>query len=470
MAPARRLLVAQPGLLCRHVRRGAVGRPVWRTIAAVTLPFGLLLGLTALSALPARGLLRTRFVAAFAFVFGVGLPFVYYLGFVYRYPIDPAWLLVAAGCLFAGLLAFAVLRAFAPARGSHTARRSEEEPGPYLERRPGTPHARWITASAVAVVMFLLVASAFAGGDGRRQSAAGALPLRMASYNIFMGLGGDVDLDLDRLAEQIARQRPDVVALQEVSRGWFTSGSVDLLPRLAERLGYSYHFFPAAGDTWGNAILTNLPSREYAQGVLPRGTSAMQRGWGGALLELADGRDMLVVVSHLHHPANGQSLRAEQAAVLVEDTLSLADRHQVLPLTVVVGDLNAEADSEELSPLRSSFLDALAHRGDPLATYPSWAPRQRIDHIFVSSGLVGTEPAVFGGLASDHLGIAVSLAPAPLPDEGPALAVGSADEGAAPATGPADAGAAVEAAGTGAGGVDPPSDAFDAQAGPVSRR
>ena len=34
---------------------------------------------------------------------------------------------------------------------------------------------------------------------------------------------------------------------------------------------------------------------------------------------------------------------------------------------------------------------------------------QRIDHVFASAGPKASQPAVFGGLASDHLGIAVTL-------------------------------------------------------------
>lgn len=391
-------LLALPGMIDSS--------PRWQIVASLTLPIAIMVGMASVS-LPGRPVrsLLLRLAAAGAFTMGVAIPFAYYLGFVYRYAIDPKWLLVAVALLFALITG-----------SSAAAELAVRERLVLVSAEPSTAapvvSARWrgIRAALTIVVATALLVVLPGVGLGRLgPPAAEQFPVRVMSYNIFMGLGADVNLDLDRLASQIAAQKPDVVALQEVSRGWFTSGSVDLLSRLAERLGYSYHFFPAADDTWGNAILTNLPSEEYTIGILPRGSSAMQRGWGGALLKLGDGQRLLVVVSHLHHPHDGQLLRGEQAEALVEGTISLADKYDLLPLTVLVGDMNAESDSVELSPVRSFFWDALSE--DPLPTYPSWAPKQRIDHIFVSDGLEASDPAVFGGLASDHLGIAVSLRP-----------------------------------------------------------
>jgi endonuclease/exonuclease/phosphatase family metal-dependent hydrolase len=260
------------------------------------------------------------------------------------------------------------------------------------------------------IVIFLLAAPAVGGTRSAGRSALNGFPVRIATYNIFMGLGADVDMDLDRLAFQIALQKPDVIALQEVSRGWFTSGSVDVLPRIAERLGYSYRFFPAADQTWGNAIVTNLPAAGSAHGFLPQGISAMRRGWGGEVLELGNGQRLFFVVTHLYHPRDGHELRAEQAQALVQRTLSVAERYHLVDMTVLVGDLNAESDSEELSSIREVYSDVLGVIA-PWPTYPSWAPDQRIDHVFASEELHGAEAATFGGLASDHLGIAVTLRP-----------------------------------------------------------
>jgi endonuclease/exonuclease/phosphatase family metal-dependent hydrolase len=438
--PTRRSTRALPALTAAIILACTLvalfgGSSSWSVIAAVLLPIGLLAGLACLARLPgSTSELPVRLASAGALSLGVGVPFLFYLGFVFRYPLDPPWLLAATACIFAGLLGLLGIFSRPVDQLSATEARSREAKGPHPASpvvgpssspprppvRGDGPHARhiglrprWIIAIGVAVVTLLLAAPAIGGDPSRDSSALGGFPVRVASYNIFMGLGADVDMDLDRLAKQIAAQVPDVVALQEVSRGWFTSGSVDLLPRIADRLGYSYRFFPAADQTWGNAILTNLPSADHAHGFLPQGISAMRRGWGGEVLELGNDQRLFFVVTHLYNPPDGHELRAKQAEWLVQRTLDLAERYQLVDMTVVVGDLNAESDSAELSPLRDAYIDMFGYLGTvPMPTYPSWAPDQRIDHIFASAGLDGSDPATFGGLASDHLGVAVTLRPA----------------------------------------------------------
>jgi endonuclease/exonuclease/phosphatase family metal-dependent hydrolase len=409
------------------------GSSDWSVGAAVLLPVGLLTGLAALARLPGRtSELRVRLASAGAMTMGVGVPLLFYVGFVFRYPVDPTWLPAATACIFAGLLGlvgvFSRPADQLSAMGAEGLEVKDKEAAaalgplaspPGASSRPESPRVRrlglrprWLLSTGVALITFLLAAPAIGGDPLRDSSALRGFPVRVASYNIFMGLGADVNMDLDRLAEEIASQVPDVVALQEVSRGWFTSGSVDLLPRIADRLGYSYRFFPAADQTWGNAILTNLPSADHANGFLPQGISAMRRGWGGEVLELGNDQRMFFVVTHLYNPPDGHELRAEQAKRLVERTLALGERYQLVDMTVVVGDLNAESDSEELSSLRDAYVDVFGYLGTvPMPTYPSWAPDQRIDHIFASDGLRGSDPATFGGLASDHLGVAITLRP-----------------------------------------------------------
>jgi len=390
------------------------GNPYARVLSITLLPIGILVGTASVfRTSPSGRQWWSELGLAGSVAAAVGLTVVYYLGFVYRYPLRPEWVLVLAGCVFLALL----VRAAARTRGSRplvleAANSSTAGPGRRL--------------IMVALILGALVTATgclnLSDDAPTTPESANGFPVRVASYNIFMGLGADVRLDLDRLAEQIASQHADVIALQEVSRGWFVSGSVDVLPRLAERLGFSYHFFPAHGETWGNAIMTNLTSVAYAQGGLPQGDPAMKRGWGGVVLDLGRGQELLVVVSHLHHLQDGGGVRTKQAEVLVTRAMNMASGPQATLATIIAGDFNAEADAVELGALRDHYIDVMAAAGHPSATYPSWAPVQRIDYIFASSGLRGSEPAVFGGPASDHLGISVNLDAAPPDEDGNILA------------------------------------------------
>ncbi len=49
--------------------------------------------------------------------------------------------------------------------------------------------------------------------------------LRVMTYNIHIGIGMDKKLDLQRIADVINRERPDLVGLQEVDRGVRSGGA-----------------------------------------------------------------------------------------------------------------------------------------------------------------------------------------------------------------------------------------------------
>ena len=94
---------------------------------------------------------------------------------------------------------------------------------------------------------------------------------RLMTYNVHRCVGTDRKLDVERVAEVIAAERPDVVALQELDVGRARTQSVDQAHRLAELLKMSFHFHPAMAveeELYGDAILTALPERRIkAQGL-----------------------------------------------------------------------------------------------------------------------------------------------------------------------------------------------------------
>src|SRR5689334_21677349 len=57
--------------------------------------------------------------------------------------------------------------------------------------------------------------------------------LRVMTYNIHVGVGMDKKLDLQRIADVINRERPDLVGLQEVDRGVKRTEGKDEIAELA---------------------------------------------------------------------------------------------------------------------------------------------------------------------------------------------------------------------------------------------
>lgn len=258
-----------------------------------------------------------------------------------------------------------------------------------------------MTAAAVAAVAVRTPPGHPAPGRG--------FPVRVMTYNLHMGFDIAGRYDPDALAAVIGEEQPDIVALQEVDRGWFTTGSTDVLRALTERLQLPYVFAPAADDVWGNAVLSRYPMLDPQVVPLPRGRAAMARSALSVVVDVA-GQPLGVVATHLHHVDADVGLRRRQVARVAALASDLAQ--QVGPV-VVLGDLNAEPGAGELEPLATRFVDASVALGAP-ATYPSWRPRESIDHVFVSSELFIGRLSVPASPASDHLPVALTVGLRPL--------------------------------------------------------
>ncbi|MET8277517.1 endonuclease/exonuclease/phosphatase family protein [Micromonospora sp. NPDC005174] len=228
--------------------------------------------------------------------------------------------------------------------------------------------------------------------------------LRVVAYNVRMGFGLDGRFDLTALTAAIHGQRPDVVLLSEVDRGWLLNGGHDTLDLLSDRLGMPYVFGPAADPVWGDAVLSRWPVTEPKSLPLPAVGAPTGAQALAVTLDLGDGVRAAVVSTHLQPPP-GRGPVVQARAVADFATGYAAGR----PL-VVAGDLNTEPDDEAFGQFTAAGLvDALAG-SRPLATSPADDPREQIDHVFVSPGLTATDPVAPRGEASDHLPVAVTVA------------------------------------------------------------
>jgi endonuclease/exonuclease/phosphatase family metal-dependent hydrolase len=172
-----------------------------------------------------------------------------------------------------------------------------------------------------------------------------------------------------------------------------------------------YTRFAGAADTiWGNAILSRYPIADSGVVRLPREGVPLARNYQWAELDLGAGR-LRVVVTHLHHleGPEGASVRLAQIPRLLE---GVAGRRA----TVLLGDLNAEPGSREIALLRGAGLaDAFQAAGggaDDELTYSSARPERRIDYVWLSPDLRANGFAATTATASDHRGVAVTVAAA----------------------------------------------------------
>ncbi|MFC4115788.1 endonuclease/exonuclease/phosphatase family protein [Nonomuraea zeae] len=283
-------------------------------------------------------------------------------------------------------------------------------------RRPAQEQERrrlpWRTLVGAAVLAPLLVVVSSPPIPDVRESPSDTL--RLITYNIRMGFGLDGRLSLAEIASWAAAQRPDVVLLSEVDRGWLLNGGHDDLATIARGLGMRYYFAPAADNVWGDALLTNLPVRQVHSHALgrhdyPTGAQAQ------AIVLEAGGREVGIVNTHLQAP-EGQ---APEVAAIAADlaagaSAGAAGGHapapkQLVRPVILTGDLNLRPGDPPMRVLEAAGLtDPLIALGDP-PTSPAGAPVERIDHVLISKGLAAISAQAPRLPYSDHLPVLTTL-------------------------------------------------------------
>lgn len=235
--------------------------------------------------------------------------------------------------------------------------------------------------------------------------------VRILTYNVHRCLGADRRVDVGRVAQVIAVESPDIVALQEVDVGRARTGGVDQAHALARRLGMASRFHAALRveeEQYGDAILTALPERLIKAGALPgylRIPRLEPRGALWVAVDLGQGRVVQVINTHLGLVPREQQIQAR--ALTGPSWLAAPERQDPL---ILVGDFNATPRTLAHRILAQSLINAHRLRpvGEPrAATFPAALPMLRIDHVFVSRGVrvrsvrVGVSP--MARIASDHL-------------------------------------------------------------------
>jgi len=223
-------------------------------------------------------------------------------------------------------------------------------------------------------------------------------PVRIMTYNLHNGFNTKGKLNMEEIAQVIERNNPDIVALQEVSRGWVVSGRLDMLAWLSQRLDMPYVFGPTADQFWGNAILSRYPILAYSRHDLPPRDLFILRGFITALIDLGNDQQIKVINTHFHHVEGQTDIRNLQSQTILDFLTGLDN-------TVLLGDLNAEPTDKAITILHQANLkDAAANMDPELAyTFASDNPYQRIDYIFLSYDLGVWDVQVPLSTASDHL-------------------------------------------------------------------
>ncbi len=231
--------------------------------------------------------------------------------------------------------------------------------------------------------------------------------LRVMTYNIHVGVGMDKKLDLERLADVINHEHPDLVGLQEVDRGVKRTEGKDEIGELAAMTHMDYafaHNLDYQGGQYGVAILSRFLIQKIDHQKFENKREAERRGMIRVEVEI-DGRKVNFVTTHLDYQyEDGRVFEAEQLLRFLDGLKG--------PL-IVVGDLNDEPVGSAYKLMLTKFADAWPGsraKGEGLS-YPADKPVKRIDYILFrgADGVQAKRASTVSTLASDHLPVVAEL-------------------------------------------------------------
>jgi endonuclease/exonuclease/phosphatase family metal-dependent hydrolase len=249
----------------------------------------------------------------------------------------------------------------------------------------------------------------------------------------------------ERIRAWLDRLDPDVVGFQEALRGPGLDQTAELLgARLPHRAYARAQQLEREGRSleFGNAIASRWPLEEADFQRLPDRGETERRAALHAVIDAPFG-PLGFASTHLHWRFHHGDTRVQQAKALALEVIRRRPKGGFPP--VVVGDFNAEPDSDEIRFLTGGhavdgksvyFHDAwrVAGSGGDGTTWSNrnrfarlaLEPERRIDYVFVgyptAQGLgrveacrVVCDQAVDGVWPSDHFGVYAELRTEPLP-------------------------------------------------------
>lgn len=233
--------------------------------------------------------------------------------------------------------------------------------------------------------------------------------IRVMSYNIHHcdppSVSGDIP-EIDTTIAVIAKQNPDIVALQEVDMNTNRSGNVHQAKVIGERLGMYYYFGAAKnipGGKYGVAILSKFPISEATTIALPMpDTSGEARVLAIVKITLPDGTAIRFGCTHF-------DLVTENKKAEVAKVVEIAAA-ETMPF-IIAGDLNSWENSGVIATLDTK-LTRTCHGCPP--TSPAKNPQNTIDYIAYrhpqDKFSVVSHKAVKETYASDHRPIVAEIA------------------------------------------------------------
>ncbi len=226
--------------------------------------------------------------------------------------------------------------------------------------------------------------------------------IKVSSYNIRRAIGIDGVKDIKQVYQVLNEIKADIIALQEVEMVPGVVGVSRQAHALAALLDMNYVYAPVHRlkfGSVGNALLSRYPILKETRHLLPdsrdeRVCLQTDIDLAGAVLSIFNVHLGLNQVSRYRH------LKYLLLPIMQDSNFP----------TILTGDFNATPSMREMRMLGNYVNDSFQYNsGFYCNTYPSDAPRVRIDYIFTDDKCRCFDFCIFASQASDHLPICASI-------------------------------------------------------------
>ncbi|MGD8590102.1 MAG: endonuclease/exonuclease/phosphatase family protein [Chromatiales bacterium] len=214
------------------------------------------------------------------------------------------------------------------------------------------------------------------------------------------------------IADVIAREDIDIVALQEADGPSAWSGNFDHVDLIARRAGYPWHFRADHATSWlfsyGTAILSRWPVSEIIEHTFTPSPPTFNKGFLLGVMTWsaspdADKERQIDIIS-VHLDFSSKQVRERQITEIAD---ILSERNNPI---IILGDFNSEWSSErsavKLLAVKAQ-MKAYQPRDGNLSTYPKRGTR--LDWILISNELDFVSYQVLPDPLSDHLAVVAEV-------------------------------------------------------------
>ena len=228
------------------------------------------------------------------------------------------------------------------------------------------------------------------------------MQLKLMSFNIQHCLNYvSRNVDYPFFSEKIAAFGADIVGLNEVRNAGRDLEYDPQAAILAEGAGYKYHYFAEAikfggVNPYGNAILSRFPIISADTIPIPDPDPHSYDGYYEtrcvcrAVIDVG-GEPLTVMTAHF-------GLNPDERENARDTILANVESRRC----VVMGDFNSHPDDEVIAPFFRQLTDTAAAFDGEKLSFPSDAPTEKLDYIFVTPDINVIEADIPAAVISDH--------------------------------------------------------------------